>query len=95
MADEGISVGLFRPVTLFPFPEKQIKDELTKKHVKAGLVVEMSTAQMMEDVEKAVLGKKPLHFFGRTGGIVPTPDEVKDKIRRIIGGRKTSGRKKA
>lgn len=93
LADEGVSIGLFRPISLFPFPEKQIRDELTKKHIKAGLVVEMSTGQMMEDVEKAVLGKKSLHFFGRTGGIVPTPEEVKEKIRQII--KKTSGRKKA
>jgi len=81
---EGISVGLFRPISLFPFPEQQIHREAIKKNINDVLVVEMSTAQMMEDVEKAVLGKKPVNFFGRTGGVVPAPEEVKEQIMMLI-----------
>ncbi len=77
---DGISVGLFRPISLFPFPLKQIHDEAIKENIETVLVVEMSTAQMLEDVERAVLGKKEIKFFGRTGGIVPSPDEVKEQI---------------
>jgi 2-oxoglutarate ferredoxin oxidoreductase subunit alpha len=85
LGSEGISAGLLRPITLFPFPEKQIYDEASKKNIKAVLVVEMSMAQMFEDVERAVVGKKPVHFFGRTGGIVPTPEEVMSAVRRSLG----------
>jgi len=80
LENDGISVGLFRPITLFPFPLKQIHDEAIKQNIDRVLVVEMSTAQMLEDVERAVLGKKEIKFFGRTGGIVPSPDEVKEQI---------------
>nr|MBN2277228.1 3-methyl-2-oxobutanoate dehydrogenase subunit VorB [candidate division Zixibacteria bacterium] len=81
---EGISVGLFRPITLFPFPEKEIYTEAAKKNIEAVLTIEMSVGQMVEDIERCVLGKKPVAFFGRTGGIVPSPNEVKDKIREIL-----------
>lgn len=85
LAAEGISVGLLRPISLFPLCEQQIHDEVAKKNIKAALVVEMSTAQMHEDIVRAVVGKKEVHFYGRTGGIVPTPEEVKDKIYEIVG----------
>ncbi|MFH1701630.1 MAG: 3-methyl-2-oxobutanoate dehydrogenase subunit VorB [Candidatus Zixiibacteriota bacterium] len=81
---EGIHVGLFRPITLFPYPEQEIYTEGTKKNIKKILTVEMSTGQMVEDVERCIKGKKPIEFFGRTGGIVPTPNEVKDKVRQML-----------
>ncbi|MEW5993038.1 MAG: transketolase C-terminal domain-containing protein, partial [Candidatus Zixiibacteriota bacterium] len=81
---EGISVGLLRPITLFPFPSEQINKEAKKRNIRAVLTVEMSTGQMLEDVERAVLGAKPVHFYGRTGGIVPTPDEVKEQIYKLV-----------
>ena len=84
LESEGISVGLFRPVTLFPFPEKQINKEARKKNIKSILTIEMSTGQMLEDVERAVLGSKPVEFFGRTGGIVPSPDGVKQQVLQLI-----------
>ena len=86
LESDGISVGLLRPISLFPFPLKAIHDEGTKKNIKAVLTVEMSTAQMLEDVELAILGKKPIEFYGRTGGIVPTPEEVREKIMSMLGG---------
>jgi 2-oxoglutarate/2-oxoacid ferredoxin oxidoreductase subunit alpha len=84
LEEEGISIGLFRPITMFPFPEKELHKEATKKNIKTVLTIEMSTGQMVEDVRLSVLGKKPVEFFGRTGGIVPTPDEVKEKVRSLL-----------
>lgn len=71
---EGIKVGLLRPITLFPFPIEQIASHAETK--KGFLTVEMNAGQMVEDVRLSVNGKKPVEFFGRLGGIVPTPDEV-------------------
>jgi len=84
LEEEGISVGLFRPITLFPFAEKEIYQEAIKDNIQAVLTIEMSMGQMVEDIERCVKGKKPVDFYGRTGGIVPTPNEVKDKIRQIL-----------
>jgi 2-oxoglutarate ferredoxin oxidoreductase subunit alpha len=88
--EEGISVGLFRPISLFPFPEQAIFEEAKKKNIKTVLTVEMSTAQMHEDVQKAVMGKKPCEFFGHTGGIVPSPSELKELLIKLSSGRKKS-----
>ncbi len=84
LEQEGVSVGLLRPISVFPFPEKQIHEEAKKKNIQAVLTIEMSTGQMLEDVERAVLGVKPVKFYGRTGGIVPSPDEVKDQVYGLI-----------
>ena len=81
---EGVSVGLFRPITVFPFPEEALKKEATRKNIESVLTVEMSMGQMVEDVEKVIAGQRPVLFFGRTGGIVPTPDEVKERIKNLI-----------
>ena len=81
---EGIKAGLIRPVTLWPFPEKAYKDTLPT--AKAYLSVEMSMGQMVNDVKLAVECKRPVHFFGRTGGMVPTPAEVLEQIRQIKEG---------
>lgn len=83
--EEGIKVGLIRPITLFPFPEKLIR-EYSKK-VKGMLSVEMSAGQMVEDVRLAVNGVIPVEHFGRMGGIVPSPEEVLEALKtKIIGG---------
>jgi len=84
LIEDGISVGLFRPITLFPYPEKELRAEAERKNLEKVLVVEMSTGQMVEDVEKAVAEVKPVEFFGRTGGIVPSPEEVKEQIRKLL-----------
>ncbi len=93
---EGISVGLFRPISLFPFPEKEIHAAVSQKNINDVLVIEMSAAQMYEDVERSVLGKKPMTFFGRTGGIVPSPEDVIEQAKKLIDKRKPKpGKKKA
>ena len=85
--EQGIKVGLLRPITVAPFPVKKI-EELTSK-VKAFLVVEMNSGMMLEDVRLAVANKKPIEFFGRMGGVVPYPDEVLDAIHRLVEGQLT------
>ncbi len=79
--DEGIKVGLFRPITLAPFPKKEIA-ELSKR-VRRILVVEMNAGMMLEDVKQAVAGRVPIEFYGRMGGMTPFPDEILDEIRRV------------
>lgn len=85
---EGIKVGLIRPITLWPFPTKEIEKWANKEHVKDILTVEMSMGQMVEDVRLSVNGVKPVHFYGRTGGIVPEPSEIIEKLKEIKGGLK-------
>jgi len=80
---QGIKAGLIRPITLWPYPDKAIKKAAS--HVKSFLVVEMSMGQMIDDVRLAVNGEKPVNFFGRTGGIIPTPKEVFDEIKKTGG----------
>ena len=83
---EGIKVGMIRPITLWPFPEKVIAD--AAKRVDNMLVVEMSMGQMVEDVRLCANGACNVSFFGRTGGIVPTPAEVLGEIKKLAGGAK-------
>lgn len=77
----GIKVGLFRPITLWPFPVNEINEAC--KNAKALLDVEMSMGQMIEDVKLAINCSKPVHFFGRTGGVIPSPDEVLGEIKKL------------
>jgi 2-oxoglutarate ferredoxin oxidoreductase subunit alpha len=86
--EKGIKVGLLRPITVAPFPN-EILDDLTEK-VKAFLVVEMNSGQMLEDVRLVVRGRKPVEFFGRMGGVVPFPDEVLTEIERLVKGPRTT-----
>ena len=81
---EGIKVGLIRPITLWPFPSDAYRK--AAETAKAFLTVEMSMGQMVDDVKLAVECKKPVHFFGRTGGVVPTPAEILDQLKKIHGG---------
>ncbi|MCF6158828.1 MAG: 3-methyl-2-oxobutanoate dehydrogenase subunit VorB [wastewater metagenome] len=75
-------VGLIRPITLWPFPEQVIKT--MSERVQCILTVEMSAGQMVEDVRLAVEGKCPVHFYGRTGGGVPTSLEIMRKIAEVV-----------
>jgi len=81
---EGIKAGLFRPITLSPFPEKELKEIAAGSE--AMLVVEMNAGQMLDDVKLAVEGSLPVEFYGRLGGVVPFPDEILAEIRRIAAG---------
>ena len=80
----GIKAGLIRPITLWPYPVDTIRK--VAKTAKVFLSVEMSMGQMVDDVRLAVNGSVPVEFYGRTGGIIPTPKEVYDQIVRLNGG---------
>lgn len=80
---EGIKAGVFRPITLWPYPEKELRD--ATKNAKKILVVEMSMGQMVDDVKLAVECKLPVEFVGRTGGVIPNPTEILDKIKEMGG----------
>ena len=77
---EGIRAGMIRPMTLWPFPKKPLLE--AAEHVKAFLSVELSMGQMKEDVELAVRCRKPVHLCSRVGGMIPTPEEVLQAIRK-------------
>ncbi len=77
----GIKAGLLRPITLWPFPKAAIA--AAADHAKALVSVEMSMGQMVDDVRLAVNGKKPVYFYGRTGGMIPSVEEVEAEIARL------------
>jgi 2-oxoglutarate ferredoxin oxidoreductase subunit alpha len=79
---EGIKVGLIRPISLWPFPKEEF--EKYAQTPKAFLTVELNAGQMVEDVRLAVNGKKPVHFYGRMGGMIPKEIEILDKIKEIL-----------
>lgn len=80
--EQGIKAGLFRPITLWPFPEKEIAQAV---HGKRGvLVVEINAGQMIEDVRLAVNGEVTVEHFGRLGGIVPEPEEIVNAIKEKL-----------
>ncbi len=81
LRQEGIRIGLFRPVTLFPFPEKELA-ELAGEG-RRFMVAEMNAGQMVEDVRLAVNGKSEVLFYGRPGGVVFSPEELYRKIRAV------------
>jgi len=80
--EEGINIGLIRPITLFPFPEKVINK--TADNVKKFLVVEMSLGQMIEDVKLSVNGKAEVNFYGRAGGMIPSPEEILKEVKKCL-----------
>lgn len=85
LREEGIKAGLFRPVTLWPFPAKALGDLAAESRVKVILDVEMSsTGQMLDDVRLAVEGKKPIRYLGRAGGLIPTVEEMIESAKTAL-----------
>lgn len=82
--EKGIKVGVFRPITLFPYPYEALSKLADK--VKGILVTEMNAGQMVEDVRLAVNGKVPVEFHGRMGGVIPTPEEILNKLEEKFAG---------
>jgi 2-oxoglutarate ferredoxin oxidoreductase subunit alpha len=74
----GVKAGLFRPITLYPFPTQPLIE--SAKTAKRLLVVELSAGQMVEDVRLAINGTQPVDFYGEMGGVVPSPSDVCDRI---------------
>lgn len=82
LRDKGMKVGLFRPITLWPWPEKELKKYLP--HVKKILVCEMNAGQMVNDVKLAIDCSRPVLHYGRMGGVVPNPAELTEAMLKII-----------
>ncbi|MBR3302686.1 MAG: 3-methyl-2-oxobutanoate dehydrogenase subunit VorB [Bacteroidales bacterium] len=80
--EEGIKVGLLRPITLWPFPIKEV--EALSKKVKGILSLEINAGQMVEDIRLAVNGRIPVSHYGRLGGIIPAPDEAVVELKKLI-----------
>ncbi|HHT77363.1 MAG TPA: 3-methyl-2-oxobutanoate dehydrogenase subunit VorB [Clostridiaceae bacterium] len=81
--EQGVKVGMIRPITLWPYPSEVISELAKDSSVKAFLDVELNAGQMIEDVKLAVNGVKPVYFHGRTGGNLPSQKEILDLIMNI------------
>ena len=79
--EEGQRLGLFRPISLFPFPFDALRSAASG--ARRLLVVELSLGQMVEDVEKAVEGTRPVHFYGKVGGNIPSPEDILDEVGKL------------
>jgi 2-oxoglutarate ferredoxin oxidoreductase subunit alpha len=84
LQNEGISAALLRPVTLFPYPYEAVREAAAR--ARAVLVVELSSGQMIEDVQLALAASRPIHFLNRMGGILVSPDEVVSKVKAVLDG---------
>ena len=80
--ENGIKLGVLRPITLFPYPEKALESLIPQ--LKKILVVEMSAGQMVEDVKLVVNGRVPVEFYGKCGGLIPSPDDVYEAFEKIL-----------
>ncbi len=84
MKADGLEIGMIRPQTLFPFPEQAVFDAADKKSCKTVISIEMSMGQMVEDVERCVKGRRPVEWYGKCGGEVPTPEEIAGHIKTLL-----------
>jgi 2-oxoglutarate ferredoxin oxidoreductase subunit alpha len=84
LKEKGIEVGMVRPQTLFPFPRAAVHAAAAKASCRKVVSVEMSMGQLVEDVELSVAGGRPVHWYGKCGGEVPTPEEVTDEVLKLI-----------
>ena len=79
---QGLKVGMIRPITLWPFPKKVLKERA--KTAKAFLSVELSMGQMIEDVQLAIECARPVKLCNRTGGMIPSPEQVLESIKNTL-----------
>ena len=81
LREKGLKVGLFRPITLYPYPSEALSRavELADK----VLVTELNTGQMLDDVRAVVAGRKPVEFFGRVGGMIMSAEELAENVERV------------
>jgi 2-oxoglutarate/2-oxoacid ferredoxin oxidoreductase subunit alpha len=90
LREKGTRVGLFRPITLFPYPYRRLQE--LAESVKLMLTVELNSGQMVEDVKLGVNGKIPVEFYGRMGGMMPTPEEIVQHLENLIQYHHAKGR---
>ena len=81
---DGLEIGMLRPQSLFPFPLKAIHEAAQKQSCEVVFSIEMSMGQMLEDVQRSVCGKRPVHWYGKCGGEVPTPEEVMEVVKGSV-----------
>jgi 2-oxoglutarate ferredoxin oxidoreductase subunit alpha len=84
LKEEGLEIGMLRPQSLFPFPRQAINAAAQKDGCQAVFSIEMSMGQMLEDVERSVSGLRPVQWYGKCGGEVPTPEEVMEAVRSVV-----------
>ncbi len=84
LKEEGIDIAMIRPQTLFPFPEKAIFDAAAKDTCRFVVSIEMSMGQMVEDVDRSVKGQRPVTWYGKCGGEIPTPEEIMDVTKSLL-----------
>jgi len=84
LAEEGLDVGMIRPQTIFPFPLQQVYDAAARESCVHVASIEMSMGQMVEDVQRSVLGVRPVSWYGKCGGEVPTPEEIMEFVRTLL-----------
>ena len=80
--EDGIKLGVLRPITLYPYPEKAL-DALVPQ-MKSIMSVELNSGQMVEDVRRIAAGRVPVHFYGRQGGVIPSPEEIYEAFVKTI-----------
>ena len=81
---QGIEVGMIRPQTLYPFPEKAIHEAAIRPSCKLVLSIELNMGQMLEDVQRAVLGERPVYWHGNAGGDIPSPEDIMDLVKSFL-----------
>ncbi|MFO7964560.1 MAG: 3-methyl-2-oxobutanoate dehydrogenase subunit VorB [Desulfobacterales bacterium] len=84
LKESGLEVGMIRPKTLFPFPEEAVRRAADKKSCKVVISIELNMGQMVEDVERSVLGSRPVEWYGMCGGDIPTPEEVMEAVTALV-----------
>lgn len=84
MRVKGLNVALLRPQTLFPFPAEPIREAALKPNCKVVISVELSAGQMVEDVDRAVQGRRPVLWYGLSGGEVPLPEDIEDFVHQAL-----------
>ena len=82
LRENGVKAGLFRPITLYPFPKDALDKLASQPSVKEFVTVELSMGQYIEDVKLVVEGRKPVRFFARTGGNVMTPEDIAEFVKK-------------
>jgi len=84
LKEEGIEVGMIRPQTLFPFPDQAVSDAADVPSCTHVISIEMSMGQMVEDVERSIQGRRPVSWYGKCGGEIPTPEEIIEVVKERI-----------
>jgi 2-oxoglutarate ferredoxin oxidoreductase subunit alpha len=85
LGEEGIKAGVFRPISVWPYPYEALHEAASRQSVQVVVTVEMSMGQMVDDVRIAVNGVKPVSFVGQAGGVIPSPREVADAAKEALG----------